>query len=79
MMDWKPIETAPKDGTWFVIWIRDHPEVGRFNPLITKRYEPAGDGLFKQVEVALYEWDGFNNFCRATHWAALFPPEDPEK
>ena len=36
VMDWQPIETAPRDKTWFVIINADDPdsvEVGRYNPL----------------------------------------------
>lgn len=82
MSDWFPIETAPKDGAWFVT-ARFHGgeqpeyEVGRYEPLLAKRYEAVeGTSLFRQVEHQLYEWRGFNNFERATHWMPLPPPPE---
>jgi len=53
MTDWQPIETAPRDGTWFIIIdIADpeYPELGRYNPLTQFKYEDAGNGLFRKVE-----------------------------
>lgn len=71
-----PDNPPPKDGSWFVILVdRETPEVGRYNPLIGKKYEPVGENLFRSVEVQVYDWDGFNNFHAATHWIPL--PEAP--
>lgn len=74
-MMWQPIETAPKDGRWFMIWVDDRPEVGRYMPLGYHTYEPVGDGLYRAVEKPVYDWDGFNNFHAATHWADIEPPK----
>lgn len=78
---WKPIDTAPRDGTWFLICKADDGaesvEVGRYDPLIRYEYEPIDGGLFKRREVVSYEWTGFNNFCRATHWMPL--PDLPDQ
>lgn len=80
MSDWQPIETAPKDGTWFLICRADDGyesyEVGRYNPLKHPRYEDAGNGLYRKIDEVIYDWSGFNNFHRATHWMPL--PSPPE-
>lgn len=78
---WRPIESAPRDGTWFVIFIptddRGWFEVGRHDPYMTTDYvetEP-GSGLYRAEKRPSYDWRGFNNFHRATHWMPL--PEPP--
>jgi hypothetical protein len=75
MSKWQLIETAPRDGTWFIIIdaaYPEYPELGRYNPLTHFMYEYAGNGLFRKVEYVAYEWDGFNNFHNATHWKPAF-------
>lgn len=82
-MTWQPIESAPRDGTWFVAAMFDDEygpqyEVGAYDPLIHAQYEPAGDGLFRKVESIAYEWQGFSNFAHMTHWMPLpAPPTEP--
>lgn len=75
---WRPIESAPKDGTWFVIVNEDDGadsfEIGCYSPLIWHDFEPVADGLFRKTEREIYEWRGFNNMHRATHWLPLPPP-----
>ena len=75
---WQPISTAPRDGTWFVIWTHGAPEVGKYNPSYWPDYvpEPGMDGLYRKQQREIYEWQGFNNFSAATHWAPITPPED---
>lgn len=78
MSDWQPIETAPTDGTWFVIINVDddpiRPEVGRYDPLMMEQFEEAEGGLYRKIKVVGYEWEGFNNMHRATHWWPLPAP-----
>lgn len=79
---WQPIETAPKDGTWFLI-IRDSDgeesvEVGRYDPYYRDEYIEVEGGLYRKEKQVGYEWSGFNNFHRATHWMPLpKPPVQP--
>lgn len=77
--EWHDIASAPRDGTWFLIgghnFGPEEYEVGKYDPQIFTRYEDAGNGLFRKVDVVINEWRGFNNFERATHWHAL--PEQP--
>jgi hypothetical protein len=80
--EWRPIETAPRDGSWFVIARAGNPddpefELGRYDPLMLPRYVEAGDGLYRKELQRGYEWQGFDNFNRATHWMPL--PEPPLK
>lgn len=78
MSDWQPIETAPRDGTWFMICRKGEGyssyEIGRYSPLHVPKYISVGGGLFKAENEIVYEWPGFNNFHRATHWAPVLDP-----
>ena len=80
-MTWQPIETAPRDGSWFVIYRageEDSYEVGQYDPSIHERYVEASiKGLYRKEQYTSYEWRGFNNFHRATHWMPLRPPPNP--
>lgn len=78
---WQPIETAPKDGSVFLIACIDDDakgyEVGWYEPYHAREYVPV-DGhpdLFRLERPLITDWAGFNNFHRATHWMPL--PEPP--
>lgn len=77
-MDWQPIDTAPRDGTWFMICCAqegfDSYEVGRFDPYYSDEYVEVEGGLYRKQKRSSYDWAGFNNFHRATHWRPLPPP-----
>lgn len=85
---WQPISTAPRDGSVFVVarFVEgEEPEpgfdyeLGHYKPLVFDRYEEAGDNLFRKVPEQVYDWHGFNNFGRMTHWMPLpAPPIEPE-
>lgn len=78
MADWQPIETAPKDGTWFMICRAgegfESYEVGRYDPYHFPEYVEVSGGLYRKEERQLLEWRGFNNMHRATHWKPLDAP-----
>lgn len=81
-MDWQPIDTAPRDGTWFLICRKgdgeESYEIGRYRPLMHDKFVPVDGGLYRLERENLYDWDGFNNFHRATHWMpAPTPPSNP--
>lgn len=86
MSQWQPIETAPRDGSTFLICRAgedDHfdgygsYEVGRYDPYMTTDYQEVEGGLFRKVMRSSYDWSGFNNFHRATHWMPLPAPPTP--
>lgn len=76
-MEWQPIETAPKDGSWFVTAsFRDDDfefEVCRYDPYYTAKYVELENGNYQKELVLLMEFTS-NNFHRATHWMPLPPP-----
>lgn len=78
--EWQPIETAPKDGSWYVICRVGEAgfEVGRYSPLMVDKYEEVEGGLYRRVPLKAYDFEGFNNHHRATHWLPLpSPPKEP--
>lgn len=79
MSEWQPIETAPRDGSWFVIYIPHGGdgsfEVGCFEPLMHEVYVPAEKDLYRKERQSIFDWTGFNNMHAATHWMPL--PEPP--
>jgi len=75
--EWRPIETAPNDGTWIVTCRADEPdsiEAGRFSPFKWPEYVPVEGGLYARIMKPIEVWRGINNFHRATHWMPLPPP-----
>lgn len=76
MGEWQPIDTAPRDGSWFVTTSMLDPgtyEVGRFQEQFWNSYVEAGEGLFR-LERRLVSEFTHDNFRRATHWMPLPPP-----
>ena len=73
---WQPIETVPRDGTFFVICRAgedDFYEVGRYEPQYWSTYVPVDGGLYRKDRQTINEWT-HSNFHRATHWQPLPPP-----
>ena len=64
-MEWQPIETAPKDGTWVFLYVPGHgPTRAKWSRLVS----------------GVYGWTSHqsgNYISRATHWMPL--PEPPEE
>lgn len=76
-MDWQPIETAPKDGTWFVAVCCGEAgsyEVARYQPYHFYKFVEQEGGLFKKEINMTDEWGGANNMHRMTHWMPLPKP-----
>lgn len=77
-MDWQPIETAPKDGTYILVW--SEREGWRGNPrMVCATWEPSGTGAW-----AIYgagptrhseQW--LDRGIIPTHWMPL--PEPPKE
>lgn len=62
---WQPIETAPRDGHWLLLWCGWHI-VGRWAQRGTRARENWTD-----------DPDGINPIYGVTHWMPL-PPPPPE-
>ena len=80
-MEWQPIETAPKDGSKFIMarfaddGHEPDYEVAQYDPHTWPEYVPVGDGLYRKEERVLGEWRN-DNPHRMTHWMPLpAPPE----
>jgi len=61
---WMPIETAPKDGTWLLVFGFWYPH-GEYSGIALGAYLPAEE---------MWTFDG-DLMCRPTHWMPL--PEPP--
>jgi len=68
--EWKPIETAPKDGTEFQAWVV-HNGTGWWEPRV--RFDPDTE-MFQIWTRVDYDQDGWENGYTATHWMPLPPP-----
>jgi hypothetical protein len=81
-MEWQPISTAPRDGTWFIAACFGYGdadyEVGCYDPLQFPKYEEVGSGLYRREMVEAYQWRGFNNMHRMTHWLPIPAPPKAE-
>ena len=79
---WRPIASAPKDGTWIVAMREgehDSFEVGSYDPWMSERFVEVDGGLYRKEPYPAHEWKGFSNMHRMTHWAPLpAPPQSGE-
>ncbi len=76
MTEWQDIATAPRDGTWFVACRAGEPdsyEIGCYSLLKYPRYIEIEGGLYRKEDETIYEWRGFNNMRRMTHWLSIDP------
>ena len=74
-MEWQPIETAPKDGTHFLMWSEesDWPEAIRWVDYDEDVQEELGAvGYWAYSEEVLSEMAEAN----PTHWMPYEPPKD---
>jgi len=81
-MDWQPIETAPKDGTYILLWSeRDGVGIGCWAEIKYKQWEETEDGQAQR----LVGVNDYSRFCgmasggidmrRPTFWMPL--PQSP--
>jgi hypothetical protein len=70
MSEWRPIETAPKDGTEFMAWL-NLLTVNVFEPRC--RFDPDS-GAFQVWERIDYDMDGWESGYTASHWMPIPPP-----
>jgi hypothetical protein len=73
-MNWQPIETAPRNGTWVLIW----PKYAS-NPLVAEFSNNRWYGCYEHYKVSCGRWceggsvDTWPNL-NPTHWQPLPPP-----
>jgi hypothetical protein len=78
-MNWQPIETAPKDGTWILVCggrtNDDHKDrshaVAQWTHYLNGRTREEGNWQF-----AWYDGGYYGEYCDPTHWMEL--PEPPK-
>jgi len=82
-MNWQPIETAPRDGRYFLTGNFNNSfdefgeyEIARYDARVVDRYVNVGNGLFKKEPRTLYEFTS-DNWHSATHWCEI--PKAPTK
>lgn len=75
MSEWRPIETAPKDGTNFQAWCT-HSTGGFWEP--KARFNPD-TGAFEMWGRVDYDMEGWETYPHSapTHWQPL--PEPPSE
>jgi hypothetical protein len=66
MIDWRPIDTAPKDGTWILIY-KECPEIEWYDVV---HWYDDGNGIATWVDPA----DMTGSCSEPTHWAPLHHP-----
>lgn len=74
MTDWKPIESAPRDGTEFQAWIMpEESDGGYWEP--KARFNPDSEvfELWGRVDYDQDGWDCYH-WLHPTHWMPLPPP-----
>ncbi len=83
MSNWQPIETVPKDGTWFLVYLEHMPweyEKGPYAPWKCKTVRWVGlyEGGGNPPTDAFREFGpGQYTLADMTHWMPLpAPPED---
>jgi hypothetical protein len=78
-MDWRPIETAPKDGTQVFLANHEHIAIGAwFEDWATEEVfeNKSGDTVTYRIERtdrSYWEYEG--DWFTATHWAPLDLPQ----
>ncbi len=85
MSAWKPIETAPKDGTSVLVWFYGEPHVAVYAPIWTpenKRWFvrhpkwPDSSSWSQVTEIEPNQFQVMAGLVGPTHWMPL--PEPPK-
>lgn len=75
-MDWQPIETAPKDGTYVLIADEHHVTIGRYHRDVGRTLIGADQPYWEDYDHSFwdrYEKDG-DDWFQPTKWAPLPSP-----
>jgi predicted RNA-binding protein with PUA domain len=67
-MEWKPIQTAPKDNTIVDIWSKEH---GRLVDYVRVDYNKDGKNIFYEPTM-----NGYSCVRDATHWMIVEEPKE---
>lgn len=81
-MEWQPIETAPKDGTWILVYCDDPDDMYEAlddsfeNRPVSAQWTTNLNGLTVEGHWQFAWFDGgYYGDCKPTHWMPL--PEPP--
>lgn len=78
MSEWQTIDSAPRDGSWYLTCRQSEGvesyEIGCFHPSFDEMFVAVGGGLYRKEKYSMYDYRGFNNHHRATHWMPLPGP-----
>lgn len=71
MIGWQPINTAPNDGSWVLLFFNG------YDPISDPTYRV---GFWSNKYSDWYDWEGASNSLTGfgdypTHWAMLHPPK----
>ena len=72
MSEWKPIKTAPKDGSQFLAYSEQTGDIG-----ICSRHDPGGEARNPRHHYEAWLVDYDHPDAKPTHWMPL-PPPPPE-
>lgn len=77
-MTWQPIETAPKDGTWILVWggktdeeYPDIPEKEKSRPVIAQWIDDDAWVTDHKWQFAYYNGCHHGEYMNPTHWQPL--------
>lgn len=80
-MNWQPIETAPKDGTWMLVacgWPREDEDMGDWCRIVRWAGEEQYKGYpWTTMDPEGIEIGGIIRENIPTHWMLLPPPPTP--
>lgn len=78
-MEWQPIETAPKDGTWILVYGKGTKDESEPRKIAVAQFTNWLNGTYRKGwwwQFAWYDGGYYGEFDRATHWMPL--PDAPK-